>query len=189
MTSKVTICNMALSRIGADTITALTDDTEPARLCNTFFNELADRVMMQGAWSSTVRRVGLAQTTNTPSFEFDNEFQLPVDPKCLRVLSVNETDPGNIDYAIEDDKLLTDESSIKIKYIARLTDTADWDPMLIEAFEVLLASYLAIPIMGDKVAARELRQEYFRLTKHNLSLNNQQSSKPLLRLNEGDSAR
>lgn len=177
MPSKVQICNMALSRLGASTITSLTDNTTEAKLCNTLFEDLADRVMLQGTWSSTVRRASLAKTTNTPAFEYNNEFQLPVDPKCLKVLNINEDSPGMIDYRIERDKLLTNESTIKIRYISRIADTEDYDPLLTEAVEILLASYLALPIAGDKTLADRLRQEYYEVVRFNLSADNQQGSK------------
>ena len=168
---------MALSRLGASTITSLTDNTTEAKLCNTYFDTLADRVMLQGSWTSVIKRASLARTTTTPTFDFTYEYQLPVDPKCLKVLNIDECSPGEIDYKIEGDKLLTDETSVKIRYIAQLTDPADFDPMLTEALEVLLASYLAMPITGDKPLARELRQEYFELVQHNLAIDGQQGSK------------
>lgn len=167
---------MALSRLGANTITSLTDNTTEAKLCNTLFDDLADRVMIQGSWTSTITRTALAQTANTPTFGFAQEFQLPVDPKCLKVLEIDEAVLGDNEYKIEGDKLLTDLDSIKIKYIAQLTDTEDWDPMLTEAVEVLLASYLALPIAGDKELAERLRREYFDLVTHNLAVDGQQGS-------------
>ena len=180
MTSKVKICNMALSRLGADTITSLTDNTTEAKLCNTLFNDLADRVMMQGSWTSTVTRVDLALTTNTPSFGYTNEFQLPVDPLCLKVLNIDEIVTGSIPYRIEGDKLLTDTDTIKIRYIAQLTNTEDYDPLLTEAIEVLLASYLALPIAGDKVLAERLKQEYHDMIGLNLAIDGQQGSNEII---------
>ena len=171
---------MALSRLGASTITALTDNTTEAKLCNTLFDDLADRAMMQGSWTSVIKRASLAQTTNTPTFGFSYEFQLPVDPKCLKVLDINESVPGSSPYRIEGDKLLADDSTMKIRYIGQLTDTEDYDPMLTEAVEVLLASYLAMPISGDKQLADRLRQEYFELTSHNLAIDGQQGSKEVI---------
>jgi len=180
MTSKVQICNMALSRLGANTITSLTDSTSEAKLCNTLFNDLADRVMMQGSWTSTIKRASLARTTNTPAFEYSYEYQLPVDPKCLKVLEVSEYAPGSIEYRIEGDKLLSDNSTMKIRYIAQLTDSEDWDTMLTEAFEILLASYLAVPVMGDRKIARDLKEEYHQLVSLNLAIDGQQGSKEVL---------
>ena len=106
MASKVQICNVALSRLGASTITSLTDGTTEAKLCNTFFDEIADRAMVQGSWTTLIKRADLARTTATPIFGFTNEFQLPVDPKSLKVLNinegiVNEDRTGRTDYRIE----------------------------------------------------------------------------------------
>lgn len=171
---------MALSRLGANTITSLTDNTTEAKLCNTLYNDLADRVMMQGSWTSTIKRTSLARTTNTPSFGYSYEFQLPVDPKCLKVLNVNDSTPGDIDFRIEGDKLLCDSSTIKIRYIAQLTDTEDYDPLLTEAVESILASYLALPIAGDRVLAERLKSEYYELINHNLAIDGQQGSKEQL---------
>lgn len=177
MASKTQICNLALSRLGASTITSLTDGTTEAKLCNTFFNDLADRAMIQGSWASTIRRVELNLTTTEPAFGYANAFQLPTSPKCLKVLSIDEDYPGSIDYRIEGTKLLTDEGSIYIRYIAQLTNTEDYGTLLTEAIEVLLASYLALPITGDKNAAQSLKEEYHRLVTLNLGIDGQQGSK------------
>lgn len=177
MSSKVQICNMALSRLGAATITSLTDGTSNAVLCNTLFNDLADEVMMEGSWTSTIRRVELAQTSTTPEFGFDYEYQLPVDPFCLKVLNVDEDVPGDVEYSIEDDKLLTDESTLKIKYIARLTNTEDWDIFLKRAFIARLASELAYPVTGDARKAEGEFARYMKFLTEGLAMNNQQGSK------------
>ena len=177
MASKVQICNLALSRLGASTITALTDNTTEAKLCSTFFDDLAERVMMQGSWATTINRATLNKTTNTPSYEYTYEYQLPVDPKCIKVLGVNEDEPGDTEYRIEGDKILTDASSLKIRYISKLTDTADYGPALTEAVETLLASYLALPIAGDKGLAEALKEEYRSIVTLNLGIDGQQGSK------------
>lgn len=168
---------MALSRLGANNISSLTDNTPEAKLCNTYFDTLSERVMVNGSWTTTIKRTSLARTTNTPAFDFTYEYQLPVDPKCLKVLNVYEDNPGDTEFKIEGDKLLTDSSSVKIRYIAKLEDTQDWGPLLTETFEILLASYLALPIAGDKRLAESLKKEYFQLMANNLAVDNQQGSK------------
>jgi len=176
MTSKVGICNLALSRLGANTITSFTDGTQEAILCSTFFDDLAKRVMLQGSWTSTVKRASLAKTTNTPTYGYSCEYQLPVDPKCLKVLEVMDCP----EYQVESDKLLTDSSSVKIKYIAYLDNAEDWDSLLSEAFEILLASYLAMPLTGDKGLSANLKQEYTDVVSRNLAIDGQQGTKQLI---------
>lgn len=177
MSSKVQLCNMALSRLGANTITSLTDGTTEAKLCNTFFNDLSEEVISEGSWSSTIRRAALAKTTNTPVYDYTNEFQLPVDPKALKVLNVNESSANDIDYVIEDDKLLTDEGSVKIRYIAFITDSEVWDVYLKRAFVSRLASELAYPLTGDDRKASSEFERYRLFLSEGLALNNQQGSK------------
>ena len=180
MASKVQICNMALSKLGSNTITSLTDGTAEAILCNTFFEDLAKRVMVQGSWTSTIRRATLAQTTTTPTYEYTYEYQLPVGPKCLKVLDIDEEVPGTISYRIEGDKLLTDDTSVKLRYIAYLTNSDDYGSLLTEAIESLLASYLCIPITGNSQLAMAFKQEYIEILNNNLAVDGQQGDKPVI---------
>lgn len=176
MASKVDLCNFALSRLGASTITSLADATTEANLCNLMFDILAQEVMMEGAWSSTIIRTDLALTTTTPSFGFTSEFQLPVDPKSLKVLQVNESAPGATEFVIESDKLLTNLDAIKIKYVGFLTDTEEWDTMLTRAFISRLASELAYPITGSDTKTLSEFERYQLFLKQGLALDGQQGS-------------
>lgn len=177
MASKVAICNRALSELGASLIVSLTDNTTEAKLCNTFFDDLADEVMVEGMWSSTLIRTSLAQTATTPAFDYSYEYQLPVDPKCLLVVNINESTPGNNKYVIEGDKLLTDMSSVSIRYIARLTDPNSWDTLLRRAFTSRLISVLAFPLTGSKSRAELELQKYIALRDEGLALDGRQGSK------------
>ena len=180
MTSKEEICNMALSRLGASTITSLTDGTTEAKLCNTYFDNLAERATVQGSWTTATFRTQIARTATTPTFGFTYEYQLPVDPKCLKVLGISENKPGTTAFRVEGDKLLTDATTVKIKYIGRLSDTESYGPLLTEAIEALLGSYLAIPLTGKKTIAKELREEYAILIQNNLAIDGQQGSKNVI---------
>ena len=160
MASKVEICNSALQRVGATRITALTDGTEEAVSCNTIYDIIADEVMSSGAFSSTVRRVALAQTATTPVYEFTYEYQLPVDPKCLKVLSIDGATPSSIPYAVEGDKLLTDETTVNIKYVTRLSSTESYGPYLTKAIISRLASELAYRFAGTQSLKDSLMAQY-----------------------------
>lgn len=182
MASEVQICNMALTRIGAATITSLTDGTTSANLCNTLIDDLSYRVMIQGSWSSCIFREQLAQTVHTPHFGYAYEYQLPTSPKCLKVLDI-DGDPF-IDYVVEGDKLLTDEATVYLRYIGVPTSTEDYGPLLTEAIEVLLASYLAYPITANKELAAGLKKEYEELVMNSLAIDGQQGSKQVLQITD-----
>ena len=176
MASKVQICNLALARLGAARITSLTDNTAEAKLCTLMYDDLAEEVMVEGAWSSTINRASLNQTTNTPSYGYDYEFQLPTNPFCLRVLAVDEDIPGDNSYRIEGDKLLYNSSTVKIKYIGRVDDTQSYDPMLKRAIVSRLAAELAYPITGTAQVAQQMLDLYLRHVAEGLSVDGQQGS-------------
>lgn len=156
MAVSINIANQALLELGVDTITSTSDETRQAKLINTVYDGLVDRVIAHGYYPSTIRRATLSQLSETPNHGYAYQYSLPGNPFCLRVVSVNETSVGDIDYKIEGNKLLTDESSIKIKYIARLEQEADMDPFLKEVLIYTLAYKICMPLTQDKQLKREL---------------------------------
>ena len=59
MASVVDICNSALNLLGASTISALTDDSKNARLCNQRYEPVRNRVFRSHAWNCLTKRVQL----------------------------------------------------------------------------------------------------------------------------------
>lgn len=176
MASKTQICNNALSKIGVDPITSLTDNTTAAARCNQVYETVAEEVMASGAWTSTIRRATLAQTTNTPEYGYAYEYQLPTDPLCLRVLDVYESETGVWNYKIEGDKLLSDRSSIKIRYVSYIEESGSYDVDLRKAIQFRLASELAYNFTGDRTLAREMYAIYKDIKMEALAANGSQGS-------------
>lgn len=174
MTSKVKIANIALSRLGISALTSLTDNTIEAKQVNLMFEEVVKEVSTEGVFSSTIRRAALTQTSNTPAFGFAYEFQLPTNPKSLRVLNVSEVVNssasnttildrdlrGVTDYRIEGDKLLANVSAIQVRYIAYLENSGEYDEMLKRVIISRLAADLAYPLTGSSQMADRLYRKY-----------------------------
>lgn len=133
--------------------------------------------MIEGEWTSTVRRRALAQTTNTPAFEFTYEYQLPVSPFCLKVLNIDEAPIGSGKYKIEGDKLLSDAIAVNIRYIGKLTDTEDYGILLQKAIVSKLALELSYRLTSDKTLSNSLSIDYERALINGLSGDGQQGSK------------
>tara|TARA_R100001510_G_scaffold13288_1_gene10540 strand:- start:206 stop:784 length:579 start_codon:yes stop_codon:yes gene_type:complete len=145
MASVVDICNSALNMLGGNTIISLTETSKNARLCNQRYELVRDAVFREHPWNCLQKRVELAKDTDAPAFEFASAFTLPAD--CLRVLrSENSNFSNNERFRIEGRKLLTDESTMKILYVASITDTTQYDASLIETLSARLAAELAYPI-------------------------------------------
>ena len=143
MTSIVQICNIALSNIGEQRISALSDNTERARLCNLRFEDCRDAVLRSYPWKCAVARVALASSTTAPAWGYTYQYLLPSD--CLRVLDIEEVTE---DYQIEGRFIVTDATAVKLKYIQRIEDPNQFDALLVQAIAMKLASELAEAITG-----------------------------------------
>ena len=156
MASVVDICNSALNLLGASTISALTEDSKNARLCNQRYEPIRDRMFRSHAWNCLTKRVQLAKDSAAPVVEFANQYTLPTD--CLRVLKVHNgtTDSiaSSLDYAVEGRKIKTDEGTIFLVYIAKITDPNEYDTYMIEALAASLAADLAYAITNNATLAK-----------------------------------
>lgn len=158
MASQVQICNFALSRLASDRIISLSDQTKAAKECNAIYDIVAEITMSTGPWPSCTKRTTLAQSSTTPDFGFTYQYQLPTDPKCLKVLAINECKLGDYAYAIENGYLLTDLTSVSIQYIMRLTNTEDYDVFLMQAVIEALTAELSYRFTGQSSISKDLTE-------------------------------
>ena len=165
MASKVSISNSALTKIGAGRITDLLEDKEEARAVNARFDDILQMLLESHPWNFAASRAALAQLVTTPDFEYDYQYQLPVD--CLKVLDVY------LPYSrwkIEGSKLLTNDSEVNIKYTKIITDMNDLSPLFKESFAYYIARDVCHGLTGEagletrmtQLAERFLRQAKMR---------------------------
>jgi hypothetical protein len=155
MASVVDMCNSALNLLGASTISALTDDSKNARLCNQRYEPVRNRVFRSHAWNCLHKRVQLAQNSTAPVVEYSYAYALPSD--CLRVLKVHNgtTDSiaSDIDYKLEGRNIVTNEGTVYIIYIAIDTDPNNYDTYLQESIAHQLAADLAYAVTNNATLA------------------------------------
>ena len=101
------------------------------------------------------KRVELAADTATPSWGFSSQFTLPTD--CLRLLRILDYDS---DHKVEGRKILTDASSMKILYVARITDPNEYDELLRETLSAALAADIAYAITSSNPVAVNMYNLY-----------------------------
>lgn len=153
----VSICSNALRKLGDDPITSLTDNTERARLCNAMYAQLRDAMMTEYNWNLAKKRQALNQISGfTKVYGFEYAFQLPTDMLLLLEVDIAA---GNR-WVVEGDRLLTDISSINIKYLATTADTAKMGALFIEALTARIAWELAKPITGQQSTYDRMKVEY-----------------------------
>tara|TARA_Y100000389_G_scaffold187739_1_gene209504 strand:- start:222 stop:800 length:579 start_codon:yes stop_codon:yes gene_type:complete len=155
MASIVDMCNSALNLLGASTISALTDDSKNARLCNQRFDSVRNRVFRSHAWNCLHKRVQLAQNSTAPVVEYTYAYALPSD--CLRVLKIHNgtTDSiaSAIDYKLEGRNVVTDEGTVYLIYVALDTDPNNYDSYLQESISHQLAADLCYAITNNATLA------------------------------------
>ena len=151
MASEVDIINSALNMIGATNITSRTEDSKAARVTNQRYDFVRDAVFRAHPWHCLVKRRELAADTTDPVMEFDNAYQLPAD--CLRVLRDQYHDTV---FRVEGRRIVTDESTIKIIYIARITDPNEYDALLMECISARLAAACAFALTASRTLAADM---------------------------------
>lgn len=169
-TSVVNIVNNALVRIGASRIISLTEDSESARVANLMYEQVRDAVLADHVWNFAKKRVELALDTTAPAFGYSNAFALPTD--CLKVLLMERAD---MIYDVEGGKLLTDEASAKIIYLARVEDPNQFSPMFTEALSARLAAEMAIPLVDSNSLFQNMMEMYMRKLTDARSVDSQES--------------
>ena len=155
MASVVNICNSALNLIGASTISALTEDTKNARLCNQRYEPVRNRVFRGHNWNCLIKRVELAQNSTAPVMEYTYSYALP--SNFLRVMKIHNgtTDSiaADLDYKVEGKNIVTNQTTVYLVYVALDTDPNNYDAYLREAISHQLAADLAYAITNNATLA------------------------------------
>ena len=155
MASVVDMCNSALNLLGASTISSLTEDTKNARLCNQRYTPIRNRVFRSHNWNCLIKRVQLAQDSTAPVVEFAYAYTIPAN--CLRVLAIHNgtTDSikTNLEYKVEGRKIVTDETTVYLLYVAIDTDPTNYDAYLYEAIAHQLAADICYAITNNSTLA------------------------------------
>lgn len=160
MYSIVGICNTALGRLGANQITAMTDDTVEAKLCSQHYASSRDAVLEARNWTFAIRRRELAASLTSPTYGYDYQFELPGD--CIRIISVSDNgyDLSLVEWAKEGRNILANVETLYVKYIKRETDPTVFSPNFVQALTLHLASILAIPLTGSAEVLGSMEQLY-----------------------------
>lgn len=156
------ICNLALSKLGESPIEGIDANGNPAaRLCYMHYHPVRREVLCANRWSFATTLATLHSTEEPPE-DSTNALSpslghaLPTD--CLRVLEVSS--PG---WTLRGRSIFCSAPSIRVLYIAELEDTAQFEPLFIEAFATRLAYKLCIPLTNSTTARQALLEEYQRI--------------------------
>ena len=155
MSTEVSICNSALTSVGAEPITSLTDGTKAARICNIIYSSERDALLEEHRWNFAIKRVSLAQEDETPVSGYNYSYALPSD--FLAVIDLGDTAGP---YVIEEESLLTDDSEVYLQYVAKITEPAKWPETFCVALANRIAKKIAPKLKASISRTEQLQAEY-----------------------------
>lgn len=157
MASKTDICNLALQKLGAKRITSIDDsNSKNARECNAVFNIVRDRELRKNTWNFSKKRAKLAPSATAPNTsDFDYAFPKPSD--CLRIIRGKY----DTDWEFEGNSILTNlTDELELKYVAKITDTAQYDSLFVDALACAIGMQLCETITGSNSKYANIEAEY-----------------------------
>ena len=160
-----TICNLALSKIGDQSIVSMSDASIEARFCNLYYPVVLQEVLMLNTWDFAIKQALLSKVSAPPLFDWAYAFLLPNDFGRMNSLyDYSTTGAGGpeIPYQIMGATLLTDISSAAISYISTTVDPLLFTPTFVQGLALKLAVELCKPLAGSLDLKNNLLSEFNR---------------------------
>lgn len=159
MASKTDIANRALTKLGEGRVSNIeTDGSISAVTINGMWTGLRDYLQKSFPWHFCIKRYGLAASATAPAWGYSTAYPFPTD--YLALLEI-QNDP---DYILEGGHILTNVSGqLNIRYIARIEDVSQFDPMFNEAFSCLLAHEACERITQSNTKKESLRRDMMKV--------------------------
>ncbi|MFD2232768.1 hypothetical protein [Phaeospirillum tilakii] len=166
--SPVSLCNLALVRLGGTTIAALNEGSKESILCDLLFESSRDATLRDHPWNFATLRRTLASTGN-PVEPWAHAYAYPVN--CLfarEIVNPRGRQAPPVPFEVAGDGsggrvIYTDLAPAVLLYTARVTDLAACDPLFLEAFSWKLAAELAMPLANNKALMDMAQGQYARL--------------------------
>lgn len=167
MATTLSICNMALAEIGADTIASLDESSVSARECNRVFNQCIEEMLEWSEWQTAIKRATLAEVANDRFDEWNYAFALPADLGTAILVRVHSDDTSQRDYPIAGPFTFPHQDAVQIPFLiageklycnvevaileygAKTIDVTKLSAMGARALTLEIASRIAYPIKKD----------------------------------------
>ncbi len=181
-TSSVAICNSALIKLGSDRISALSDATQGAQLCNEEYSKCRDDLLISHPWNFAINDYILSQdATYTPGLggvaDAGYLYRYAISSEVLRIVLLNNSqDPI---WKVQNGFVYTDETTCTIKAIKQVTDTTLFSKSFEEVLALKIAKNLCYSVTQSLPLLQDLTQRYERALSQARSFDGQEGSAEL----------
>ncbi|MER9622677.1 hypothetical protein NKI98_14760 [Mesorhizobium sp. M0222] len=153
---KALIVNWALVELGLAPNFSIDDQTKLGGLVDIFWPRACARSFGLHDWTFCRQTFLLTRQAATPVTGYRYGFDLPgnrVGP-ALKLLSDPRRSTPIRDFTIEGKTAFCDDEAVYARCKV-MVDPVDWEPQFADAFAILLASYLAVPLLQDTDMAND----------------------------------
>ena len=159
--TKTEIANIALAKFREGRITNIESDTDSvAVVMNDQYDHALELLLEEHRWNFAGTRITLTQLSDAPPFGWKYQYQLPSDIIRLRDVNGEDVEASSQLFALEGNKLLTNDAKVTITYTGKITDVNLFSPSFIEALAFKLASITCGRLTGDAELAVALGRQY-----------------------------
>lgn len=155
MTSKVSICNLALANVAKPEIQDIDEASAEAQACRRFYDQTLAMMLEMYPWRFATVTVPLAEVVNAKSLKWAKAFQRPSDCRKIRCVTdelmldyVPGLDMGH-PYEVEGAVIYCSLDAAYLTYTAGVTDPTRFSALFIEALSWQIAVKLAMPLTRD----------------------------------------
>lgn len=162
MPSWTSILNTSLLWLKQRTVQNYLSTTDNAAIeFRRVYEQARDTVLAAHPWNCAMELASLDADATAPAFGFTYAYTLPTDPWCLRVWQLDYDTHDDAKWKVRGRKIHTDESApLKIEYIARRTDPAEFSPHLADTMSACIAERLAITLTGSESKRQAMEEKY-----------------------------
>jgi hypothetical protein len=156
--SKTELINKALTQVGAAPIINIDDDSNNARIVNRVYEISLRSILSECKWNFATKRVMLSAVTETLAWYDTGEiyvFQKPID--VIRIFGVSAP---NITWREEGEYIISDASSLGIRYVYFLDVPSKYPASFVEAFADKLCSDIAYIIVNSATLGERFKKLY-----------------------------
>lgn len=154
--NKSLICSQAAYYLGLNGFTDIENETtDEANIMNRLYDWALDSVLREHSWNFAMKRVILATEVATPVWGYTKQATLPSD--FIREIRINK---NGYAYKIENGKIVSNQSTLKLLYIARITNPGLYPPHFGECLALKIAIKACNALIRKTDKMNYLQSEY-----------------------------
>ena len=159
--SQVSICNQALTTLGAKAILNIDEQTTEGKLCKLHYQTTLDSMLESASWSFATKRIKLPLSAQAPQAPWIGKYLIPVD--MLRVLECGDEPDfyweNTTNWQVEGKYINTMGENCYVRGLTNDIGDANFTPSFNQAFAARLAADLCLAITQSASLTNSLYQK------------------------------